>query len=250
MVNKEDIRDLTVLPGDAVTRRRASAVDDVFAKKLRGAQQPPAVSATTLRPSGSPEDDANLPVATKAVHKEHVDPTPGASLRDSSSPVDAVSPAQGTSDTSLPQSSAAVAAQGEAGTRRRSSGDGQLATGDSVLFTYSIVLSSNQRTFEALQQQLLQSVISGTFDANLQIQAASHGVPALTTVTTAVVSTEDTSPAEGDDAGNGGGSSAALTLPVVVGIAVGAGALIGIAVTAFYFCCCRLSGEFIVVLLA
>jgi hypothetical protein len=226
MVNKEDIRDLTVLPGDALTRRRASAVDDVFAKKLRGAQQPP----------------ATLPGAAEHLHEKDVDPTHGASVRESAD--DAVS-----TNTVPTQSPAAASVQGEASTRRRSSGDGQLATGDSVLFTYSIVLSSNQRTFQALQQQLLQSVNSGTFDANLQTQAASYGVPALTTVTTAVVSAEDNSPTESEDDENGGGSSAALTLPVVVGIAVGAGALIAVAVTAFYFCCRPATGELLALLL-
>jgi hypothetical protein len=235
-VSREDIRDLAVTASNADIYTNVWAVDGNSARKLRGAQQQPVLSEA-VQARVVPEDTTRELEASKEPHTEYANLTPGSSGPESDPAVPLANRSVKSADAaSLENSTAAEAAEEAANRRRASSGDGLLGIGESVWFSYSIVISGEERTFEDLQEQLLQSVRSGAFDVALEQRAIWYGVPALAAGNTSVVSTENIPP--GDNDGESGGSSA-LTLPVVVGVTVGAGAIIGVAVTLMYFYCCR-----------
>lgn len=126
------------------------------------------------------------------------------------------------------------------GTAVFSGGSGLSSYGESLLVTYSIVLTNPTYTYWILQDLLMASVQSGYFDEVLQSQAAVYNLPALSGATTSTLLLDGPAIPASDDASGGG----ALPLGAVVGIAVGGGAVAVLLLAAVYVCWCRVgAGE-------
>ncbi len=242
-----------------VTSGSSSASMNAARRQLRGADA--VVKSEVERETelaqqqdiGRAAPGAQRPVETVSQEEQqeqaavHVDPTPAAYAADLT-PAAHLDPTPGNANLdviiTLPVATAAD--------RRRSAGSSSNVSpadtlvelhplaSSSLSVSYSIVLTTAALTYADLQYQLTQSVETGQFNSFLHTNADTYNVPALTTASSTITSTQNSGDGTDDSTGSGsGGSSSTMTLPMLVGIAVGAGALLGIVVTAFYFCFCR-----------
>lgn len=101
-------------------------------------------------------------------------------------------------------------------------------TADSLTLQYTIeVLASSGVTYNQLSSQLASSVQSNQFSSLLQQHAAQQNVPELTSATSSRVDTEDTTPASSSNSNSKG---AVLTVPAIVGIAIGGCAVLAVVI--------------------
>ena len=105
------------------------------------------------------------------------------------------------------------------------------STAASIRAQYRLVLTGTGRSYDDVRTQLEGAVQSGSFDASLRSNALAQGAAGLSNATSGSLSVQDETDYSSDDDSSGAG---VFTLPVIIGVAGGAGALLVIAFL-FYF---------------
>lgn len=108
----------------------------------------------------------------------------------------------------------------------------------SIVAQYRIVLTGSGQSYEQVANNIQAAVETGQFETAMQENAVAAGVPELANATSSTITTVDVGGTD-DSSGDGSSNSTALSLPVIVGVAVGCGAVIGMIIAAFYFYCIR-----------
>ena len=107
------------------------------------------------------------------------------------------------------------------------------STAASIRAQYRLVLTGTGRSYDDVRTQLEGAVQSGSFDAFLRSNALAQGATGLRNATSGSINVQEETDYSSDD-DSSSSSAGVFTLPVIIGMAGGAGALLVIAFL-FYF---------------
>ena len=115
------------------------------------------------------------------------------------------------------------------------------STAASIRAQYRLVLTGTGRSYDDVRTQLEGAVHSGSFDASLRSNALAQGAAGLSNATSGSLSVQDETDYSNSDDDSSSNSAGVFTLPVIIGVAGGAGALLVIGL--LFYLRARCSGE-------